>query len=110
MSLKFRCYAYGSGENWEAICVDLDIAVFGDSANEVEETLDRCIQMYLERIADLSLEERRRFLKRKSPWYVRFKLALRTCLYGFRGDSDRPRVFTLRSQVPALFFETSNPR
>ena len=107
MSLKFRCYAYGSGENWEAICVDLDIAVFGDSANEVEETLDRCIRTYLETVADFSPEERRRFLTRKSPWFVRFKLALRTCLYGFRGDSDRPRVFTLRSQVPALFFVTS---
>ncbi len=56
MSLKLRCYAYASGENWEAICVDLDIAVFGASANEVEETLDRCIRMYLETVADLSPE------------------------------------------------------
>ena len=102
MSLKFRCYAYGSGENWEAICIDLDIAVFGASVNEVEERLDRCIRMYLETVADLSPEERRRFLTRKSPWYVRFRLGLMTWLYGFRGDSGRPRVFTLRFQVPAL--------
>ena len=102
MSLEFRCYAYGSGQNWEAICVDLNIAVFGASVNEVEETLDRCIQMYLERVADLPPEERRRFLTRKSPWYVKFKLALMTWLYCFRGDGDRSREFTLRSQVPVL--------
>ncbi len=76
MSLKFRCYAYGSDENWEAVCVDLDIAVFGASASEVEEALDRCIQMYLERVADLPAAERRRFLTRKSPWYVRSKEGL----------------------------------
>lgn len=56
LSLKFRCYAYGSGENWEAFCVDLDIAIFGASVNEVEETLDRCIRMYLKTVADLSPE------------------------------------------------------
>ena len=102
MSLKFRCYSYGNGENWEAVCVDLDIAVFGASANEVEEALDRCIQMYLERVADLPPEERRRFLTRKSPWYVRFKLALMTWLYSLRGTGDRSREFTLRPQIPAL--------
>ena len=102
MSLKFRCYAYGSDENWEAVCVDLDIAVFGASVSEVEEALDRCIQMYLERVADLPAEERRRFLTRKSPWYVRSKLALMTWLYSLRGDGDRSREFTLRSQVTAL--------
>ena len=102
MSLKFRCYSYGNGENWEAVCVDLDIAVFGASTNEVEDALDKCIQTYLERVADLPPEERRRFLARKSPWYVRFKLALMTWLYSLRGTRDRSREFTLRPQIPAL--------
>ena len=45
MSLRFRCFAYRSRQSWEAICADLDIAVFGDTINEVIASLEICIQM-----------------------------------------------------------------
>jgi len=101
VNLAFRCYAYGSDGSWEAICVDLDIAVFGASFQEVEVSLDTCIQMYLEWVAELPEKEQPRFLTRRSPWYVRAKLALMTWLYGLRVGAPC-QGFTLQSHAPAL--------
>ena len=102
MTLTLRCYAYRDGESWEAVCVDLDIATFASSLNEVKESLATCIEMYLERIAELPADEQRAFLKRRSPWHLRVKLAFTTWLYGLRGDADRSRGFTFQSHVPAF--------
>ena len=102
VSLTFQCYVYGSGRYWEAICVDLDIAVSGASAREAEEALGACIDMYLERVAELSPDERRRFLTRRSPWHVRARLAFMTLLQGLRGGAARSRGYTLHPHVPAL--------
>ena len=101
MSLAFRCYAHGSDRSCEAICVGLDIAVFGASFQEVEVSLDTCIQMYLEWVAELPEVERRRFLTRKSPWHVRARLAFMTWLYSLRIGA-RYQGFTLQSHAPAL--------
>ena len=101
MRLAFRCCAHGSDRSWEAICVDLDIAVFGASFQEVEASLDTCIQMYLEWVAELPEMERRRFLTRRSPWYVRARLAFMTWLYSFRVGVTY-QGFKLQSHTPAL--------
>ena len=94
MTLEHRCYAYRDGQTWEAICVDLDIATFSTSPENVKASLATCIRMYLERVAELPEEEQRRFLTRKSPWHLRVKLAFVTWLYRFRGDGDRSRGYT----------------
>ena len=101
MTLTLRCYAYSSGQNWEAICVDLDIATFGASLNEVKASLATCIEMYLEGIAELPDEERQRFLTRRSPWHARTKLAIMAWLSSLRRDARRALQFTLQSQAPA---------
>ena len=101
MSLAFRCYAYGRGQDWEAICVDLDIAVFGSSVEEVKASLDTCIQMYLERVFELPPAEQRPFLTRKAPWHVRTRLAFMTWLHSLRGDHGRSRSFSLQLHIPA---------
>lgn len=96
MSLKFRCYAHGRGRDWQAICIDLDLAVHGTSFQDVEASLDTAIQMYLETVSGLPSEEQRRFLVRRSPWHVRTKLAILTWLHHFNGDNSRARDFTLQ--------------
>ena len=96
MDAALRCYAYRSGSVCEAICVDFDIATFGDSLDEVTASLATCIEMYLEDIEALSTADRQRLLKRRSPWHVRAKLALMTGLSDLRGNAHRALRFTLR--------------
>ena len=102
MALELRCYAYRDGEAWEAICVDLDIATFAGSLDEVKESLAVCIEIYLEGVFELPAEEQHGFLIRRSPWHLRFKLAIMTWLSGLRGEAGRSRHFKLQSHGPAV--------
>ena len=99
MKVALRCYAYRSGPVWEAVCVDLDIATFADSLDEVKASLATCIEMHLEDVEALPAEDRERLLKRRSPWYVRTKLALMAGLSDLRGTAHRALPFTLPSQA-----------
>ena len=95
MSLSFRCFAYRSRQSWEAICADLDIAVFGDTINEVVAYLEICIQMHLEGVYELPPGEQDPLLVRRSPWYVWIKLAVVTWLSGPHDKEERARRFTV---------------
>ena len=98
----FQCYAYRRGGRWHAICTDLDIAVDGESLQGVVASLEICIDMYLERVAELPAEERGRFLTRRAPWRIRASLAVSTWLHGFKGAGERhSRSFLLESHVVA---------
>ena len=94
-----RCYAYRSGPVWEAICVALDIATFGDSLEEVKASLATGIEMHMEEGEAMSAADRERLLKRRSPWHVRTKLALMTWLSDLRGNAHRALQFTLQSRA-----------
>jgi predicted RNase H-like HicB family nuclease len=67
MTRLLRCHAEQSGDGWEATCLDLDIAVQGDSFEEVYAALQEAIALYLETVADLPQEDRRRLLNRPAP-------------------------------------------
>lgn len=99
--LRLRCYAYGSGSNWEAICADLDIAVFGASAGEVETSLRTAIELHLETLADLPASEQRKFLVRQAPWHVRAKLAFMTWLNGLMRHHEHRQSFVFYPQLAA---------
>ena len=101
MDFTVRCYAYGHGSDWQAICVDFNIAVGGTSFHEARESLDACIQMYLERVAELPSDEQKRFLNRKSPWLVRARLTCMAWLSSVRSVSAF-QEFTIPSHFPAL--------
>lgn len=75
MSKPLRCYAYGRGSAWQAICVDLDVAVDGTSFGEVKDSLRTSVELFLSAVADLSLEDQREVLSRTTPLYIRVKLA-----------------------------------
>ena len=100
MSLTFRCFAYRGRQSWEAICADLDIAVFGGSIEEVEASLETCIQMHLEGVSELPPDEQGRLLARQSPWYVRARLSLIMWLARLRGNAERARRFTVEYHLP----------
>jgi len=70
-----RCIAEGHSGQWEAVCLDFDLAVQGASFDEVQKRLVEAIAAYLEYVRDLPEKERAAFLRRKAPWHMRFRLA-----------------------------------
>ena len=97
-----QCYTYRRGQRWHAICTDVDIAVDGESLQAVVASLETCIDMYLERVAELPAEERGPFLTRRAPWRVRASLAVSTWLHRLKGAGERhARSFLLESHVAA---------
>ena len=101
MTLTLRCYARRYGRVWHAICTDLDVAADGVSFQDARASLKVCIELYLEGVTELPSEQQRRFLTRRSPWYVGVKMALLAALCFARGEGRRPHRFVLQSQVPA---------
>lgn len=80
MRRTLHCYASGTDGEWEAICLDLDIAVQGRSFEEVKESLGKAIQMHLERVSELPVEERARLLYRPVPLMTRIGFAIEAFL------------------------------
>jgi predicted RNase H-like HicB family nuclease len=92
-----HCYAEGQDAEWEAICLDLDIAVQGRSFEEVFASLQEAIALYLETIADLPPEERRSLLHRSAPLSVRLKFLTHAVrgLFGDDGARHQRHQFTM---------------
>ena len=101
MDRKLKCYAYGRGASWQAICVDLNVAVCGDSQREVQVSLRKAVDLYLETVATLPAAEQRGFLSRRAPWHTRARLAILTWFGTLRGGPDRSQTFFFQSQMPA---------
>ena len=72
---KVQCYARGSEEGWEAMCVDLDIAVQGSSFDEVKRLLDEAVRSYAEDACAEDGATARRLLNRRAPLGVRLGMA-----------------------------------
>jgi predicted RNase H-like HicB family nuclease len=90
-----HCYAEGRDGEWEAICLDLDIAVQGRSFEEVFASLQEAVALYLETVADLPPEERRPLLHRSAPLSVRLKFlahAVRGLFSDHDGHSHRHQI------------------
>jgi hypothetical protein len=69
-----QCFAEGQHGDWEAICLDLDIAVQGSSFDEVRQCLKEAIELYLEEVSTLPEADRSRLLwRRAAPSWVRLK-------------------------------------
>ncbi len=65
--MNLRCYAVSRGREWEALCLDLDIAVEADTFGEAKRGLEGAIDSYLATVTELPAKERKRMLKRKAP-------------------------------------------
>ena len=73
---KLTCYAWGKPGDWEALCVDYDLAAQGDSFEEVRSELADAVETYLDYVSELPENEQRAFLSRKAPLNLRLRLAL----------------------------------
>lgn len=73
-----QCAAQGTNDSWEAFCIDFDLAVQGSSFEEVRDSLNKAIVMYIEAaVAEKNREDRVRLLTRRAPFWVRMKWAMR---------------------------------
>ena len=73
MAKTLHCCADGRDGDWEAICLDLDVAAQGRSFEEVFDGLMEAISLYLQTVADLPPEERPSLLHRPVPFMARLK-------------------------------------
>jgi hypothetical protein len=77
MSQSVICVASGRGTDWEAFCLDFDLAVQGRSFGEVHASMNRAIAMYVNSALAEPEPIRSRLLARKAPFLVRLTWALR---------------------------------
>jgi hypothetical protein len=88
-----RCYAERKHDKWQAFCVDFDLAVQGDTFDEVYASLDQAVHDYVQRVAALPEADRSRLLRRRAPFGSRvafFAAVMRTALRA-RGGGDETR-------------------
>ena len=86
-----HCYAEGRDGDWEAICLDLDIAVQGRSFEEVFGSLQEAISLYFETVADLPADQQPALLRRRVSLPIRLGFVLYVVRGLFSGGDDRHR-------------------
>ena len=75
MKRTITCFAHGNRDSWDAICIDFDIAVQGESFDEVRQLLGDAVATYVTSAMAEQPEDRDRLLNRRAPLRVRAKLA-----------------------------------
>src|SRR3954469_11259802 len=97
----FFCIARQEDGIWEAFCLDLDLAVQGDSFDEVRNDLGRMIVSYLESAQAEAEPARSQLLNRRAPFFVRLSWGLRFLAAAVFGRS--------RHHDPTIGFPVSCP-
>lgn len=95
--LTLRCYAEGRDDRWEALCLDLDIAVQGSSFEDVDKALREAVCDYVEYVSTLPEEDQKRLLNRKAPLRDRLRFlwyALLATINHDGGDTSRHEFMT----------------
>lgn len=84
------CYAEGAGGRWEAFCLTFDLAVQGESFEDVYRKLNEQIALYAEGVAAMAPQDRKRLWNRRAPLGARARFAwkiLRAAMAGRDGKS-----------------------
>lgn len=93
MRHSFYCIVHGRGNKWEGLCLDLDLAVHGQSLNDVKSIMSEAISTYVEDARKEDEPARSALLNRRAPLRVRAYWAARIALAALRGrnrDGDVP--------------------
>jgi hypothetical protein len=98
MQLVLRCYGEKKGEVWQAFCIDLNLAVQGDSERDVRLKLNQQVASYL--YDALEGEDRKyaaQLLNRKAPLAFRAKYYFYKALNAAAAASDgiKDHVFSV---------------
>jgi predicted NBD/HSP70 family sugar kinase len=92
MTQKLFCFARGRVGDWEAICLNYDIAVHGRSFDEVSKLLEISIEDYVESAVKESPEAARRLLERSVPLHVLLSYIVAFLWHNLRGGKDDDRL------------------
>lgn len=92
-------YAHGVDGDWEAICVDFDIAVQGRSCDEVIAMLDDAVRSYVEFAHKEDAATARRLLSRRTPFLVHAQLWLAYVLSRVVREADE-RTVKVDAELP----------
>jgi hypothetical protein len=96
---SFWCVAHREGTQWEALCLDLDIAVHGPSFPDVKKCLEEAVFSYIKDAMKEDEPTRTRLLHRRAPLSVRLPWALRlffrSILSNKKRDSDQAAGFPI---------------
>jgi hypothetical protein len=91
MDRKLYCVARGHGNEWEALCLDFDLAVQGRSFEDVKNALHGAIVDYVKDVCALPPADRDRLLARSAPWHVwilwKWRIA-QSAIRGWNRDDD----------------------
>ncbi len=72
-----RCFARWHADRWEAVCLDFDLAVQGDSFDDVYHSLNKAVDEYSRYVATIEDgAEREAFMNRRVPLALRLKFTL----------------------------------
>lgn len=97
MQRTIYCYAEGKGKNWEGLCLDFDIAVQGDSFEDVKAQLNDAIVDYVQYAMTLPEEEREHLLARRAPFREQMRFlwgVLRLSLFRRKGENKSRYGYT----------------
>lgn len=89
MSNNLLCFARGRPGEWEAICLDYDLAVQGETFQDVERLLEISIEDYVESARQEAPAIRDRLLNRTAPARVRLGYFLGFLWHGLRHRRNR---------------------
>jgi len=87
MENEVLCVARRHGEDWEAFCLNFDLAVQGRSFDEVRSLLSEAIMTYIEDASTEPEPARSRLLRRGVPLHVRLLWAWRFFWAAFSGKT-----------------------
>jgi len=96
-NLLLHCYAEKSGEQWQAFCLDFNLAAQGDSFKDVKVKLENMVGSYLyDALAGEDKEYASQLLNRKSPVGQWAKYYFYRLLF---------LIFSTKNRLPRLFKE-----
>ena len=99
---RLRCYASGRHGDWDAICLDYDIAVHGSNFAQVNALLGEAIATYIEYANKAAPKARDRLLNRRVPFYIRLQYIGRYIWHALRHrDGDR-EAYCMRAVGPTV--------
>lgn len=100
-----RCFAEKKGSQWQAFCVDLNLAVQGDSFPVVKNKLDDMVRSYIQLAFEQESEQDRMdMLNRPAPLSLRLRYARI-----FLGSKARDLVDHHHRKFAAAVFSFRNP-
>ena len=73
---SFLAFVERSGSRWDAVCLDFDLAVQGDSYEDVIDKLRDQVKLFLDGVGDLPAADQVRLMSRKVPLRLRLRWLL----------------------------------